>query len=241
MTMIHADVIEYLKAYNFLSGGRTLGVRTWVWDPPYNIGYSYSDCADNMTADMYADWIKKVASLCSWHSLDDANLFFIHYPADAARLLPYLEKAGWELKQWLTWVYPSNFGHSKNKFTTASRAVLHLVKGNPSFNHVAVQPYRNPNDKRIRKLIENGSNGTAHYDWLQVNLVKNVSAEKRYTNQIPEALLEILILNTTVQNDLVGDPTCGSGSTCRTAKRIDRRFWGCDISEDAVKCWGDLE
>jgi DNA modification methylase len=220
----------------------SVGVKTWVWDPPYNIGWDYGeDFADKMEWRDYAHWVEQVAFEMKSASNNRANLFFIHYPIQTARLLPYLEAAGWNVKQWLTWVYPSNFGHSKSKFTTASRAVLWLTIGEPAFAHRVKQPYRNPNDKRIQELMAKGSTGTAHYDWLNINLVKNTSDEKRYVNQIPEALLEILILNTTVEGEWVGDPTCGSGSTVRVAQRFNRNGWGCDLSRDAEKCWGDLE
>ena len=232
--MIHGDCLNELSFMDDY-------VRTWVWDPPYNINFNYgTSFADNMEWKDYAFWIEQVGCEMIKASTTDANLFFIHYQEDAARLLPYLEASGWKLNQWITWVYPSNFGHSPNKFTRASRAVLHLTKGNPPFHHGVKQPYKNPKDKRIQKLIENGSTGTAHYDWIPVNLVKNVSDEKRYANQIPEALLEILIANTTVEGELVGDPTCGSGSAPRVAVRLNRYGWGCDISEEAVACWGDL-
>ena len=217
------------------------GVKTWVWDPPYNINYNYGGgFRDKMEWNDYAYWVEQVAQEMFMASETDANLFFIHYATPTARLLPFLEEAGWKVKQWLTWVYPSNFGHSKNKFTGASRAVLWLVKGEPKFHHSTFQPYKNPNDKRIQKLMAEGSLGTGHYDWFEINLVKNTSSEKRYYNQIPESLLEILILNTTREGELVGDPTCGSGSTLRVADRHNRLIWGCDISGEAAECWHDL-
>ena len=229
--MLKGDCLELLKDVE--------GVGCWVWDPPYNINFNYGyGFKDEIES--YPDWIEKVSSAMFDSSCDDSNLFFIHYAEDCARLLNQIESCGWVLNQWMTWVYPSNFGHSKKKFTRGSRAILWFTKGEPYFEHRELRPYKNQNDKRIKKLMESGRKGVAHYDWLEINLVKNVSQEKRYVNQIPEALIQILISNVMFDDMKVGDPTCGSGSTCRVAKKLGLDYWGCDLNDLAVQCWGDL-
>lgn len=50
----------------------------------------------------------------------------------------------------------------------------------------------------------------------------------------PEKLAEDHILSWTRENDLVFDPMCGSGTTCKMAKKNSRLYLGCDISEDYV-------
>ena len=53
--------------------------------------------------------------------------------------------------------YPSNIGHSKRKFTTAHRSILWLTKENPKiYIDRVTQPYKNPTDRRVKKLIESG-------------------------------------------------------------------------------------
>ncbi len=51
----------------------------------------------------------------------------------------------------------------------------------------------------------------------------------------PERLAEDHILSWTKENDIVFDPMCGSGTTCKMAKKNNRHYIGCDISEDYVK------
>ena len=112
------------------------------------------------------------------------------------------------------------------------------MKGEPEFyGDRVVQPYRNPTDRRIKKLIhEEGKKGTHLYNWWQVNLCKNVSKDKKeYSNQIPEELLERIVLSTTNLGDLVADPFSGTFSTSRTAMRLGRRAWGCDLNPDVIK------
>jgi len=48
----------------------------------------------------------------------------------------------------------------------------------------------------------------------------------------PEKLAEDHILSWTNEGDLVFDPMCGSGTTCKMAKLHNRRYIGIDISEE---------
>lgn len=50
----------------------------------------------------------------------------------------------------------------------------------------------------------------------------------------PEKLAEDHILSWTNPGDLVFDPMCGSGTTCKMAKLNERKFLGCDISKEYV-------
>lgn len=50
----------------------------------------------------------------------------------------------------------------------------------------------------------------------------------------PEALAHDHILTWTNPGDLVLDPMCGSGTTCKMAKKLGRNYIGIDISEEYV-------
>lgn len=50
----------------------------------------------------------------------------------------------------------------------------------------------------------------------------------------PERLAEDHILSWTDEGDVVFDPMCGSGTTCKMAKKHNRIYIGCDISKDYV-------
>ena len=213
------------------------GIKLFLTDPPYNLGFDYGEVSDNQPEEEYHQMMEDVFDSCYEAADDDAHLFIIHYPQDLAKMWHRITKK-WKFHQWINWNYPANFGHSSKKWTNASRTILWLVKGDPEFfGQRVVQPYRNPTDKRIRKLIhEEGKMGTNLYNWWQVNLCKNVSKDKKeYSNQIPESLLERIILSTTNLGDLVADPFSGTFSTSRTAMRLGRRAWGCDLNPDVVK------
>ena len=214
------------------------GIKTFLTDPPYNLGFDYGpEVDDKQPEENYHQMMEDVFDACFDAADENANLFIIHYPQDLAKMWPRITKS-WKFHQWITWAYPANFGHSTKRWSNASRTVLWLVKGEPEFyGSRVVQPYRNPTDRRIRKLIhEEGQIGTNLYNWWVVNLCKNVSKDKRdYSNQIPEELLERIILSTTNEGDLVADPFSGTFSTSRTAMRLGRRAWGCDLNPQVIK------
>ena len=58
--------------------------------------------------------------------------------------------------------------------------------------------------------------------------LKNRSGKKLHPTQKPEALLARVILSSSRPDDLVLDPFCGTGTTGAVAKRLGRRFFGCE-------------
>ena len=145
-------------------------------------------------------------------------MFLINYPEIIAELFQTIKLTDWNIHQWISWVYPSNIGH-KRKFTTAHR----LFSGNKKEPKIYIdrvsQPYKNPTDRRVKKLIESEELEQI-YITGEINLVKNVSKDKElYVNQIPREVLKRLILVTTDKGNLVLDPMCGTGSTALQLKK----------------------
>lgn len=218
-------------------------VKCWIFDPPYNIGYNYgSKVNDSLSWNDYSSMIQKSVNNM-YLKTEEGHLFMINYPIQTSRLLHVIESAGWNLKQWITWVYPSNVGHSKKKFTTASRVITWFVKGDPDYNiRATLQPFKNPNDKRIKERISNGQSGVAHYDWWHINMRKNVSkGYAGWANQLPLELVERIILTATNDNDLVGDIMAGGGTTLEACIKLNRYCWMNDIDERALDIWREIQ
>jgi DNA modification methylase len=182
-----------------------------ITDPPYNVGYKYPDYNDSMSSEKYIDLLSYLAP---------HKTIMIHYPeafcGDVGVALGVPQKI-------CQWVYNSNLGRQHRSIAWyGCKPDLTLVK----------QPYKNPNDKRIKKLIEDGSTGTRIYDWWEINLVKNVSKCKvaSFTNQIPLEVLERIILTTTNEGDTILDPFFGSGSIYFACKKTNRKCIGIEQS-----------
>jgi adenine-specific DNA-methyltransferase len=183
-----------------------------ITDPPYNVNYKYPDYNDNLSSEEYINLLS---------TFNDEKVIMIHYPeafcGDVGEALGRPNKI-------VQWVYNSNLNRQHRSIA--------WFGCNPNLTKVK-QPYKNPNDKRIKKLIENGSEGTRLYDWWDdINLVKNVSKDKEasFTNQIPIKLLERIILTTTKEGDTILDPFFGSGSLYFACKNTKRKCIGIEQS-----------
>ena len=61
--------------------------------------------------------------------------------------------------------------------------------------------------------------------------VPNQIGDKYHPTEKPVGLMEILIANSTNENDIVLEPFAGSGATCIAARNLKRRFIGIEIDE----------
>ena len=214
-------------------------IDTWLFDPPYNVGYSYGLKVNDSKKDAeYISFISKCAEVMFHNSKKDASLFYVNYQEKAALTMNGFIESGWKLHQWITWVYPSNIGMSNRKCTRASRAVLWFVKGTPFIDMKAdVQPYKNPNDKRIKERIKNGSKGVNHYDWWEINLRKNTSKGfAGYYNQLPHKLVKRICSYTLRRGMVFGDLMAGSGPVLQIEHRDFDVFLN-DIDPLALSIW----
>ena len=186
-----------------------------VTDPPFNVGYKYKTYKDKMPEKEYYAMLK--------HILKEKPCVVIHYPEQICRLSIELGKAPNRI---VSWVYNSN--------TARQHRDIAFWDVEPNFSNVK-QPYKNPNDKRIKERIANGSKGRNIYDWWEVNRVKNVSKEKtEHPCQMPLKVMENII-GLLPKDITIIDPFMGSGTTGVACKRLGRKFVGIEIDEEYFK------
>jgi site-specific DNA-methyltransferase (adenine-specific) len=78
--------------------------------------------------------------------------------------------------------------------------------------------------------------GPAMTDVWEIPFLSTVAKERNgYPSQKPEALLERIIRASSEEGDRVADFFCGSGTTLAVAKRLGRRYLGCDINPAAIE------
>ncbi len=65
--------------------------------------------------------------------------------------------------------------------------------------------------------------------------LKGKDGKKLHPTQKPEALLSRVLLSSSRLDDLVLDPFCGTGTTGAVAKRLSRRFVGCERDPNYAK------
>ena len=210
MKLICADCREEMK--NISKDNKCI-----VTDPPFNIGYRYNSYKDSMGESEYYQMLKEVLTQL------DSPFVVIHYAESIVRLSMELGEIPTRI---VSWVYNSN--------TARQHRCIAFYRVKPDFSLVK-QPYKNPKDKRIRKLIESGSEGTSLYDWWNINQVKNVSKEKTsHPCQMPIEVMENIIGILPKEYTIV-DPFMGSGTTGVACKNLNRDFIGIEIDEEYFK------
>lgn len=186
-----------------------------VTDPPFNIGYHYEGYKDRMEEKKYFEMLNRF--------IDAFPCVIIHYPEALHRLSIECKQAPEKV---VSWVYNSN--------TAKQHRDIAWYKIKPCFTN-ALQPYKNPNDKRIKERIARGCRGGRMYDWWNVNQVKNVNHEKTiHPCQMP---LEVMknIISTLPEDSVVFDPFMGSGTTALACVELGYDFVGCEINESYYK------
>lgn len=205
-------------------------------DPPYNLGKNYGAASfDSIPDNAYFSWCMQWF-LAIWRTLVPGGaVYLMQYPEAAAKWKQQLDPL-FTFRRWITWVYPSNIGHSGDNWRRSHRAILYYTKGSsPLFfdGEADPQPYKNPNDRRVAHL---GKEGTTPYDWWLYDLVKNVSPDKtEWPNQLPAELVRRIILTSCPGDGVVCDPFIGSGTTAMAAIKAERAWIGFDIEARACQ------
>lgn len=111
-----------------------------------------------------------------------------------------------------------------------------------NLDQILQERMRNENGKAVYKRDEQGNvilgkekKGVPLSDVWEIPYLNPKAKERTgYPTQKPVLLLNQILNIATDEGDLVLDPFCGSGTTCVSAKFLNRQFIGIDISEDAV-------
>jgi len=206
-------------------------------DIDYNVGIRYKGKSYSKAFDKYiSDYIALAAE--SVRVLKDTgSAFFINYPKNNTFLWAnFLENACHDVQEYV-WVYNSNIGHSPRRFTTAHRSILHCMKTKESKfckDNVA-EPYINQTDRRVRKLMKNGSKGRSPYSWFYADMVKNVSKWNKKLDHpcvIPDKVSSLLIKSVTDPKDTVLILFAGSGSEIEVCRKLDRNWISAELNEE---------
>ena len=201
-------------------------------DPDYNVGKKYNNKSYTKSFQEYIEWCKSWARESHRVLKEEGNFFIINYPKNNAYLRTgYLDDAFYEVNEYV-WVYNTNIGHSRHRFTTAHRSILHCTKSkhNKFYKENVTQDYKNPQDKRIRELLRKGVSGRMPYSWLYYDLVKNVGMTKTFHScQIPEGLSKTLISSCTKPLDVALVLFGGSGSEIIECKKLGVHYISAEI------------
>lgn len=232
-----------------------------VTDPPYNIGELYDSHHDRMTPDAYRDasrqWLEAMA-----YSLKPGGSLWVVINVEWSAYYrsvceDYLELT---LQNEIVWAY--TFGHHQNnKFGRDHARILYYTRGKspaywgaddirvPSMRQSvygdkrAVKAGRIPSDVWACPLPgEQAPSCDCSRGDVWISHRMTTRFKRRYggpdtpvpPNQLPEQLVERIVLASCPPGGLILDPFAGSGTVPAVAVRLGRRAVGLDVSEAYV-------
>jgi DNA modification methylase len=222
-------------------------------DPPFNIGYEYDEYDDRLQSEHYlrwsADWMREVHRILKpngtfWLAIGDEY---------AAELKVEAKKIGFNCRSWVIWYY--TFGvHCKNKFARSHAHLFYFVKDAknftfnrdsiavPSARQLVYRDKRNnpagrlPDDTWILRPQDCDQGFNPDEDTWYFPRVAGTFKERAgfHGCQMPEQLLGRIIRASSNPHDIIVDPFSGSSTTLVVAKKLDRRYFGFELSQDYV-------
>jgi len=223
------DLVYADPPYN-LSGKKLAFTNNKTGGPFYKMNETWDTFKYRDYLDFTEKWIDKVYGVlkpkgslyvsCTFHNIGE--VVFI------------AKKLGFKLNNIITW-YKINAMPSitKRTFTHSSEYVCWFVKGAGwKFNYEKIKKF-NP-----RKTLEGEPKQMRDFlDFIELPIVqgkeriKGTNGRALHPTQKPEKLLELIILASSDEGDLVFDPFFGTGTTGVVASRLKRNWIGIEINK----------
>lgn len=202
-----------------------------VADPPYNLGKDYGNSKDlkawHEYEDFTHDWLRE-----SMRVLKPTGSIYVFMGVRFISSLFHIMEEDFHLNfnGWITWHYTQGMGRKKG-FSPRHEDILYFTKTEEfTFNLDSVRVPQ----KYYRK--RNNMEGANPGDVWQFSHVHYCSAERLpHPTQKPEGLIERIIRASSNEGDLVIDPFVGSGTTCRVAEVLKRKWIGIDLNPEYVE------
>jgi DNA modification methylase len=216
-------------------------------DPPYNLNKSYDKYEDALMEEHYIEWCNRWLEGMIKTLKPGGSLFVLNLPKWAIHHAAYLNRR-LEFRHWITWDALSD---PRGKIMPAHYALLYYTKpgAQPIFNFStierengkqAVLPPDSPKYclrasciKRRKKLNDDEKVELSDV-WFDIHRIKHKRDRDAHPCQLPEKLMERLVLLTTNRGGLVFDPFCGAGTTAIAASRLGRDYVVIDIDPNYI-------
>lgn len=210
-------------------------IQAVITDPPYNIGIDYGagSQADSLPADKYCNWCAEWIAEAYRVLKPSGSIFIVSGQEYGASLDLLLQDKGFTIRNRITWA--ESFGvYCHSKFGRCSRPILYAVKDHAEAyfdgDSIRVPSARQTKyrDKRANPL------GKIPGDVWEFSRVCGTFAERVHDvpTQLPEKLVERMILCSTAEHDTILDLFSGSGTIGAVAKALNRESVSFEINSD---------
>jgi DNA modification methylase len=213
-------------------------------DPPFNVDYSYDVYKDNRKKADYLTWVDSWLAAAVRILSPTGSLFLAIGDDPVADYKLKIDALGLGLRNWIVWHY--TFGqHQKKRFGYDHVHILYYSRDPKRFTFNADAIRVESARQRLGDKRANPAGRVPGDVWSFPRLPGNAKERTGHPCQMPESILERIILAASNPGELVVDPFCGSGTTVAVAKRLGRLCLTCELSESyaqraAKRCGAQL-
>jgi DNA modification methylase len=215
-------------------------------DPPYNLKKGYGRYHDGMADREYVGWCNEWLGGMAKTLKPGGSLFVLNLPKWAIHHAAFLNER-LVFRHWITWDALSD---PRGKLMPAHYALLYYTKpgGEAVFNYQplghspdAVAPPDSPqyclraSCVRRRKRLGDDRKAELADVWYDIHRIKHKRDRDAHPCQLPDKLMERIILLSTKEGGVVFDPFCGAGTTALAAKKLGRNFVTIDLDPMYVR------
>jgi len=213
-------------------------------DPPFNLNKKYGNYKDEKTSEDYIKWCQQWLDEMVRITKPTGSILVHNIPKWLICFANHLNKIA-VFKHWVAW---DSMGAPLGKTLLPSHyGILFYTKNQKGFKfHELRSPHKKCRvcGEMIKdyggKKNQINPYGTLLSDvWTDIHRIRHSTRRDAHPCQLPEPLLERLILMTTDEGDVVLDPFIGAGTTALAAKRLGRNYIGIDIDPKYKKIISD--
>ena len=207
-------------------------------DPPYNLNKGYNTYEDGSDEAQYIEWCNAWLAEYARVLKPTGSLYVLNLPRWSMHHAAFLNKHLY-FQNWIVW---DALSEPRGKIMPAHYGLLFYTK-HPTdftFNYEQVEQidahYYCLRASCIRKRKEHGADDKERLDdiWSDVHRIKHKRDRDYHPCQLPDSLIERIILLSSNQGDIVLDALCGVGTTPVVAAKLKRRYIGIDLDESYV-------
>lgn len=225
--VLQGDILEKLKLYPDQS------VDLVFADPPYNLDKSYNSYEDERSREEYLAWCNAWLDEYIRILKPNGSLYVLNLPHWAMYHAVYLNQKLY-FQNWIVW---DAMSEPRGKIMPAHYALLFYTR-HPTdftFNYEALQAIDarcyclRQSCIRARKLRGEDEKEPLTDIWWDIHRLKHRRDRDYHPCQLPDALLERIILLSSNPGDIVVDALAGTGTTAVVAAKLGRRYVAIDL------------
>jgi site-specific DNA-methyltransferase (adenine-specific) len=241
---IHPSVTIYQgDCLQYLSENKIGKVHLTFFDPPYLQGKEYRYFDDNQSESQYWNWVSAIVKGVFQTTVEGGAIYFMHREKNAEKILQIMREEGWNYQNLIVWKKKTSAVPIETRFSKQYQIIVYAIKGKKPrvFNKVRIDPPPLPEHKYSH---ENGVYLTDVWDDIREltsgyfagdEAIRDNEGNRMHVQQTPIALLLRIILSSSLPNDVVFDPTAGTGTALVTSKQLGRNSIGVEIDPAHVE------